>query len=114
MHGNGGAYGCEAVQHEASKNVMAKDAEERIEISGIVIPHDWDERGRVVVVAVSGPDEEEYVVQPTTRGRELLDLIHETVAVSGVIRKDKIGREVIIVKKYRVTSSTNKPVSELT
>jgi len=61
-----------------------------ITIRGIVIPVDWDEKGSVVALAISTPDEDEYFIdRDHHKGKELLHFIQEDVEVSGVVREDE-------------------------
>ena len=73
--------------------------DELITIRGIVIPVDWDEKGSVVAIAISTPNEDEYLVDKDHKGKELLHLIQEEVEVSGVTRKDK-DKKILTVQKY--------------
>jgi len=77
-------------------------AEKLITIKGIVIPVDWDEKGRAVSVAIFTQDEDEYIIQKDLKGKELLDLIHKELEVSGFVKKvDK--KKIIVVKTYAET-----------
>ena len=71
-------------------------------IRGIVIPVDWDKQGNALAVAISGSDDEEYVIEKNEQGRELLGLIRQEIEVSGVVRKAIKGRKTIVVKSYRL------------
>jgi len=84
---------------------MKKAANNMVKIAGIVIPFDWDERGKVVAVAVSTFDEEVYLVDNREKGAEMLDLLREQVEIRGEVRNEDY-KKVITVKKY-----TLKPVN---
>ena len=61
---------------------------------------DWDEKGRVVGIAISTPSEDEYLVDKDHhKGEELLHLIQEEVEVSGVAREEE-DKRTITVQKY--------------
>jgi hypothetical protein len=61
---------------------------------------DWDEKGRVVDVAISTTNEDEYLIDKDhLKGKELLHSIHEEVEVSGVVREDE-DKKIITVQKY--------------
>jgi len=61
---------------------------------------DWDEKGRVVGIAISTPSEDEYLVDKDHhKGEELLHLIQEEVEVSGVAREEE-DKRIITVQKY--------------
>lgn len=77
-------------------------AEKLITIKGIVIPVDWDEKGRAVGVAIFTQDEDEYIIQKDLKGKELIDLIHRELEVSGFVKKvDK--KKIIVVRTYAET-----------
>ena len=69
-------------------------------IKGIVIPVDWDEKGSVVALSISTPNEDEYLIDKDhLKGKELLHLIQEEVEVSGIVREDE-DKKIIAVEKY--------------
>ena len=76
-----------------------KGGERIIKVTGIVIPVEWDEKGKVVAAALSTHGEDEYFIDHDFKGNELLHHIQEEVEVSGVARKNK-GKNIIIVQKY--------------
>lgn len=71
-----------------------------ITIRGIVIPVDWDEKGSVVALAISTPDEDEYFIdRDHHKGKELLHLIQEELEVSGVVREEE-DKKILTIQKY--------------
>ena len=80
-----------------------KSDKESIKIRGIVVPVDWDEKGKVVAVGISACDEEEYFVDKDHKGVELLHYIHEEVEVSGMVRESS-NNKIITVSKYILKS----------
>jgi hypothetical protein len=70
-----------------------------ITIKGIVIPADWDEKGRVVAIAISTTNEDEYLIDENYTGKKLLHFIQEDVEVSGVVREDE-DKKIITVQRY--------------
>ena len=68
-------------------------------IKGIVIPVDWDEKGKVVAAAISTHNEDEYLIDNDYKGEELLHFVREEVEVSGVA-KEKKDKKIITVQKY--------------
>jgi len=68
-------------------------------VKGIVIPVDWDEKGKVVATALSTHNEDEYLIDPNYKGKELLHFVQKEVEVSGIARKSK-DKKTITVKKY--------------
>ena len=77
-------------------------------VRGIVIPVDWDKEGNALAVAISSPDEQEYVIEQNEKRKELTELIRQEIEVSGVVRKAiKKGRKTITVKSYRLKIDGN-------
>jgi len=70
-----------------------------ITIRGIVIPVDWDQKGKVAAAAVSTYTEDEYLIDNDYKGRELLHFIQEEVEVKGIAREKK-DKKIITVQKY--------------
>lgn len=71
-------------------------------VRGIVIPVDWDEEGNMLAAAISGSDEQEYVIEQDEKGKELLQFIRHEIEVSGLVRKAIKGRKTITVKSHRL------------
>jgi hypothetical protein len=74
-----------------------------ITIRGIVIPVDWDEKGKVTAAALSAHNEEEYSIDQDYKGEELLHHIQKEVEVIGVVRKNN-RKKIIAVQKYILKS----------
>lgn len=70
-----------------------------LKIKGIVIPVEWDEKGKVVAAAISTHAEEEYFIEKDHKAEELLHFIQEEVEVSGVARENE-DKKIIKVRKY--------------
>jgi len=73
--------------------------ERLITIRGIVIPVDWDEKGKVVATAISTYNEDEYLIDNNHKGKELLHYIQEEVQVTGIMREVD-DKKAITVKMY--------------
>jgi len=71
-------------------------------VRGIVIPVDWDGEGNMLAAAISGSDEQEYMIEQDARGKELVALMRREIEVSGVVRKGIKGRKTVTVKSYRL------------
>ena len=71
-------------------------------ISGIVMPTEWDDYDDVTSVAIQTSDEKEYLVDRNKKGKELLELIEEEVAATGVVREDGDSNYIIKVNEYSV------------
>lgn len=78
-------------------------------IEGVVIPAGWDAEGRVVAVAISARDENEYAVARDRKGHELMRLIRKEVMVTGEVTEEA-GKRTIRVRqcKARKTSGRQK------
>lgn len=71
-------------------------------VRGIVIPVEWDEEGNALAAAISGSDEQEYVIEQDEKGKELLKFIRHEIEVDGVFRKAIKGRKTVTVKSYKL------------
>jgi len=74
-------------------------------VRGIVIPVEWDEEGIALAAAVSGSDEQEYVIEQDEKGKELLKFIRHEIEVDGVVRKAINDRKTITVRSYRLKTA---------
>jgi len=69
-----------------------------ITIRGIVVPVDWDEKGRVVYLAISTFDEDEYLVDKDEKGAALLRFIRKEVEITGILKREEKS-QIITVKE---------------
>lgn len=76
-------------------------AGQQVTITGIVTAADWDEDHDIIAVTISTADEEEYLVDGTPKGEELLEFVCKNVRVTGSIEDDD-GDKIISVKSYEV------------
>lgn len=72
---------------------------EPITLRGLIVPADWDEKGKVVSVAISTFDEEEYVLDDDETAKGLLKLMRQEVVIIGVVREIG-GKKCLTVKSY--------------
>jgi len=72
---------------------------ELVNIKGILIPVDWDDKGNVTKAAILTANEDEYIVEEKEKGKKLLGLMQQAVEVSGVVR-EKAGKKMITVEKF--------------
>jgi hypothetical protein len=68
-------------------------------ITGIVIEGEWDDNDNVIGVAIETEDDEEYLVEPNEKGKELLAFIDYKVEATGTVRQ-RDGDMIINVKRY--------------
>ena len=71
-----------------------------INVKGILIPVNWDQKGNVVSVAIATDDESEYLVEDQAMAKTLKRLLRQVVHVSGVV-KTKHGKNIIKIKQWR-------------
>ena len=71
-------------------------------IKGLIIPVDWDEKGNVTATAISTHFEEEYLVDDSAWGEELIAFLRQRAKVSGSIIQKANGKKVITVKHYEL------------
>jgi hypothetical protein len=69
-------------------------------ISGIVMPNNWDETGRVIGIALYTTSEEVYTLEQNRLTEELMNLMHQSVKVNGRIRQYPDGRKSIVADNY--------------
>jgi len=74
----------------------------QITTTGVVVPADWDRDGNIFAVAISTPQEEEYLIENDAVGQELLELYGAEVLVTGIASEDAKGNKTIAVKKYEL------------
>ena len=84
-----------------------KIGDELTTVRGILIPVDWDEEGNALAAAISGLDEQEYLIEQDAKGKELLGLMRREIEVSGMVSKAIKGRKTIKVKSYRLKTGSH-------
>ena len=72
------------------------------EVTGIIMPNNWDKNGKVIQIAIYTNSEEVYLVEHNHLGQELLSHINRRVEVSGKKRERLDGNKYITVQKYVV------------
>ena len=68
-------------------------------VKGILIPVNWDNKGNVVSVAIAD-DESEYLVEDPELAGKLKGRLRQVVEVSGVVKRAR-GKKIIKIKKWR-------------
>ncbi|MBC8392023.1 MAG: hypothetical protein H8E17_05595 [Deltaproteobacteria bacterium] len=66
-------------------------------IKGIIIPSQWDDKGKIIGVSINSNDEKAYLIEPIGAGKDLLNLIHQKLAVRGKVRQRIDGNKLIRV-----------------
>jgi hypothetical protein len=72
------------------------------EVTGIIMPHNWDKNGKVIQIAIYTNAEEVYLVEHNLLGQELLNYINRRVEVRGKKRDRLDGNRYIAVQNYVV------------
>jgi len=72
-------------------------------LRGVIIPVDWDQKGKVVATAISTHNEEEYLIIDKADPERVNLLINEEVEITGWVKKRG--------KKKMVEVITCKPVN---
>jgi hypothetical protein len=70
-------------------------------ITGVIIPADWDQDGRIIAVSIFTHDEEEYVVRKRAKGTELVWFLQKEVEATGWAEVDE-GKKMITIRDYRI------------
>ena len=76
-----------------------------INVKGILIPVNWDQKGNVVSVAIATDDENEYLVEDQAMAEKLKRLLRQVVHVSGVVKKVH-GKNIIKIKPWRCQNAS--------
>jgi mannitol/fructose-specific phosphotransferase system IIA component (Ntr-type) len=72
------------------------------DVIGIIMPHNWNENGKVTQIAIYTNKEEIYPVEHNQKEKELLNYISKRVAVKGKILRGIHGNQFIVIKNYFV------------
>lgn len=92
---------CRSVEEKEPEGMRGKVEHNRL-ITGIVVPLLWDEDDSVVGVAISTPDEREYIVADNAKGEQLLRFLRARVHVWGDVWEDEDKEWNISVKKFEI------------
>ena len=77
-----------------------------IVITGIIMPHNWDESGKVIEIALYTNTEEVYTLEHNSLTQELISLLQKKVEIKGKIRKHPDGNRSISAHNYIVLDET--------
>jgi hypothetical protein len=82
--------------------VEKKKAIRRNAIEGLVIPNKWDEKGRIIGIAIHTSKEEIYLVAHNQMESELLNHLHMKVGIQGKIMERLDGSKLIQVNNFKL------------
>jgi hypothetical protein len=71
-------------------------------IAGIIMPHSWDENGKVAGIALYTDKEEIYALEDSRLTQVFLKFMQRTVEIKGQIRQHPDGNKSIAAQSYRV------------
>ena len=71
-------------------------------ISGIIIPGEWDENGKVIGIVIETTDEEKYLVYKNNKGKELFEFTQYKVDATGIVTADEHGDMTIKMNRYNL------------
>ena len=72
-----------------------------VTLKGIIIVTDWDENNNIVTICLATPGEKDYIIDNNGMEKELLGMLGEEVTVCGMIKKNKFGKQIITVERYK-------------
>ena len=70
-------------------------------LTGIILPSEWDARGRITKLSLSTFDEEEYLLDFGDKEKELLLLVRKEVEIKGTLQKSPYQKR-IKVESYNL------------
>ena len=79
---------------------MTNHIKRKLVIAGIVMPHNWDEAGRIIEIALYTNTEQVYAVEQNSLTQKLTKLIHKRVEVTGNISEHPDGHKSIVAQNY--------------
>jgi DNA polymerase elongation subunit (family B) len=84
------------------------------DVIGIIMPHHWDENGRVIQVAIYTNKEEVYLVEHNQKEKELLNYINKRVAVKGEILTRNDTGQLVFVKNFLILAEDADDENDIT
>ena len=79
---------------------------QKMVVTGIIMPNNWDENGKVIEIALYTNTEEVYAVEHNSLTQELISLLQKKVEIKGKIRKHPDGNRSISAHNYIVLDET--------
>ena len=73
---------------------------QKISITGIIMPNNWAENGKIIEIALYTNKEEVYEVERGSLADELMNYIYRKVEIKGKIRENPYGNKKIAAKNY--------------
>lgn len=79
-----------------------KQKHDRSILRGIILPSQWDKKGRVMRISLNTHDEKEYIIDYSGRGKELRNHLKELIEVDGKVLQRLGGSLYLKVKSFSV------------
>jgi len=71
-------------------------------LEGLIIPNQWDAKGKIIGIAIHTNTEDVYLVAHNRMEHELLSHLHLNVGVQGKIMERLDGSKLIHVKSFKL------------
>ena len=71
-----------------------------VTVIGVIVPSDWDKDDKIVGLAIQSIDEEEYIIEPNTKGKELHAFMNCQVKAEGKIHERVDGKRILNINRY--------------
>jgi hypothetical protein len=79
---------------------MEENKRKVITVRGNIFPAEWDGSNRVIRAVIDTVDQDEYFIENTRKGKELLNLLNRKVEVTGTLKENAAGDFMICVGTY--------------
>lgn len=99
-------------RHLNGKGQKVDAKAETQQITGLVIPVEWDSRGKVKAVAIAAFDESNYRVASGGLGAELVSRLKREVTVWGRVESQAEGKT-ILIERYEMSKSSKGKITGL-
>ena len=79
-------------------------------LTGIVVPANWDAKGKVTGISLQTFDEKEYLLEFGKSGKGLMAQLRKKVEVSGSLFQTADGRQVFRVRKFKLLTEIDRNI----
>ncbi len=83
-----------------------KNTTREVEITGIIVPHEWGPCNIINSIMVCAPGERDYLIVQNEMGKELLEYIHHMnrakAWLKGILTQTDNGEKMIFVEQYEL------------
>ena len=71
-------------------------------LKGVILPSMWDEEGAVMRISLNTQGEDEYIIDYSGRGKELLNHLRESIEIEGKVLQRIGGALYVKVNSYHI------------